>query len=408
MRSLMLLLFCFLVVKTNAQKIALNFAGDDDWVIGTNNSLPQGNAPRTIETWIKYSTLKNDMSIFNYGTYSANQKFTLHLYNGVYIIGEGNDLSTGYNFNDGNWHHLAVTHDGTTTIVYVDGIVRGTRNTTYNTTGFDYQMGVSLRNGSFDFRFEGTIDELRVWNVARTQQEIADNMYNGISSAPGLIAYYSFNDGIPNGNNIAITTVSDGTGNGNDGTLQNFALTGTSSNFVDDAIVVLPLKLLSFSASNANCTAYVKWQTAEESNIQNFVVEESHNGVDFSLAKQIAPKNTPGTNLYTVEMPVSLSKSFYRLKIIDPDNKVTYSNTVLLNASPCGSKISVQPNPAKDVLYIKSDAIGSEYQIYSSTGALLKKGRILQTLQSLDISKFPAGVYHITVVGAESLVFIKE
>lgn len=204
MRNILLLFFCFLLAKTNAQKIALNFAGDDDWVIGTNNRLPQGNASRTIETWIKYSTSKNDMSIFNYGTFSNNKKFTLHLYNGVYIIGEGNDLSTGYNFNDGNWHHLAVTHNGITTIVYVDGIVRGSRNTTYNTTGFDFQMGVSLRAGNWDFRFEGTIDELRVWNVARTQQEIADNMHKSINSAPGLIAYYNFNDGVPNGDNLSL------------------------------------------------------------------------------------------------------------------------------------------------------------------------------------------------------------
>jgi hypothetical protein len=411
MKNLYLLLFCFFFVGANAQKIALNFAGDDDWVTGTNNSLPQGNAPRTIETWIKYSTSRNDMSIFNYGTFASNQKFTLHLYNGVYIIGEGNDLNTGYHFNDGAWHHLAVTHNGTTTIVYVDGIVRGSRNTTYNTTGFNYQMGVSLRNGNWDFRFAGTIDELRIWNVARTQQEIADNMNTLIASAPGLIAYYNFNDGIPNGNNTAITTVADRTGNGNNGTLNNFTLTGMSSNFVDDAIV-LPLELLNFSAASANCTATIKWRTADESDMLHFLIEESKDAIDFSSVKQVVAKNTPGENLYTIDLPVYSDKSYYRLKMIGTGDKVSYSKTVLLNAQYCGAAIAVHPNPAKDVLYVRADVIGSEYRIYNNIGILLNQGKITQTLQGLDISKLSNGVYylHITVGGAEpkSVAFFKK
>lgn len=403
----MVLLFCLLFIKIDAQKIALNFAGDDDWITGTNNSLPQGNAPRTIETWIRYSTLKNDMSIFNYGTFSYNQKFTLHLYNGVYIIGEGNDMATGYQFNDGNWHHLAVTHNGTTTIVYVDGVIRGTRNTTYNTTGFDYQMGVSLRNGNWDFRFQGTIDELRVWNVARTQQEIFDNMYNSIGSATGLIASYHLNDGVPNADNTAITTVQDATGNGYHGTLNNFALTGTTSNFVDDAIV-LPLKLLGFTATEADCNVYLEWQTADESNMRYFIIEESKDAINFSLAKQLISKNSPGENFYTADLPIYSDKSFYRLKMVDADNKVSYSKTVLLKAARCNSQATVQPNPARNVLYIRSDAIGSEYRIYSNTGALLKTGRITKLLQDVDISKFSRGLYYVAVAGAEHRVFIKK
>ena len=407
MKNLMLLLFFFLFIKSTAQNISLNFAGDDDWVTGTNNSLPQGNAPRTIETWIKYSTLKNDMSIFNYGTFSYNQKFTLHLYNGVYIIGEGNDLATGYNFNDGAWHHLAVTHDGSTTIVYVDGVIRGSRNTTYNTTGFDYQMGVSLRNGNWDFRYEGNIDELRVWNVARTQQEIIDHMNVSMNSAPGLIACYHLNDGVPNADNTSVTTVADASGNGNNGTLNNFALIGTSSNFVADA-VVLPLRLISFSAIEANCTAHLQWRTTDENNMLHFMIEESKNGANFSPAAQLTPQNTPGEHSYTTDIPLYSDKSFYRLKMVDAGNKVSYSNTVLINAARCGFNVTVRPNPVSSILYIRTEAIGNEYRIYSNTGALLKKGVITETSQNVDVSKFSAGLYYIAVDGDRHTVFIKE
>jgi hypothetical protein len=232
--TILVAMLLFAAPHLSSAQVALHFAGDDDWVTGTNSSLPQGNNPRTIEAWIRYNT-GNDKSIFNYGTFSNNQKFTLHLYNGVYIIGEGNDLSTGFAVNDGNWHHVAVTHDGTTTVVYVDGIVRGTKNTTYNTTGTYFQLGISDRNGSMDFRYQGTMDNVRVWNIARTQQQLQDNMYASITSATNLVASFDFEEGIPNGDNTAITTVIDGTGIAN-GTLNNFTRTGTTSNYVSGTL----------------------------------------------------------------------------------------------------------------------------------------------------------------------------
>lgn len=407
MKSLFLFLFYFFSAFANAQNIALNFGGDDDWVTGTNTSLPQGNSPRTIEAWIKYSTSKNDMSIFNYGTFSYNQKFTLHLYNGVYIIGEGNDLSTGYNFNDGNWHHLAVTHDGTTTIVYVDGVIRGSRNTTYNTTGYDFQLGVSFRNGNWDFRFEGTIDEVRVWNVARTQQQIIDNMFVGISTSTGLIASYHLNDGIPNANNSSVTTVQDESGTSSHGTLNNFTLNGTSSNFVDNAMVTLPVELLSFSASEMNCTALLQWQTATESNMKYFIIEESKNGIDYVNAKQIKPNNRTETSKYYAYLPVNSRKIFYRLKMQDNDGKVTYSETVMIK-SICESKLSVWPSSATNQLSLRSEAIGQEYFIYTASGSLVKKGIIKEHFQTLDISTVTQGIYYISVAGHSSVSFRKE
>jgi hypothetical protein len=51
--------------------------------------------------------------------------------------------------------------------------------------------GQNTNNG-----FTGKIDEFRFWNVARTEQEIADN-YKLIlkGDEPGLVAYYHFDEG---------------------------------------------------------------------------------------------------------------------------------------------------------------------------------------------------------------------
>jgi hypothetical protein len=48
----------------------------------------------------------------------------------------------------------------------------------------------------------------------------------------GLVASYHFNEGVANGSNTGITIATDASGNGNDGTLNNFALTGATSNWI--------------------------------------------------------------------------------------------------------------------------------------------------------------------------------
>lgn len=86
------------------------------------------------------------------------------------------------------------------------------------------QLGDALQNSSSDFQigrrtdvgtpyyFNGFIDELRVWNVARTDAEIRANMYKEIGTHTNLKAYYQMSNGTG-------TTLTDNSGNGNTGTL---------------------------------------------------------------------------------------------------------------------------------------------------------------------------------------------
>lgn len=71
--------------------------------------------------------------------------------------------------------------------------------------GFSYEPGREL---------DGEMSELRIWNVVRTQEQIAANPYEVEPDAPGLVAYWKFNEG----SGLKIT---DHTGNGNDGEAKN-------------------------------------------------------------------------------------------------------------------------------------------------------------------------------------------
>jgi Leucine-rich repeat (LRR) protein len=81
--------------------------------------------------------------------------------------------------------------------------------------------------------YSGLMDEVRIWNIARTQGEIQTDMhFSGCGDVVGLLAYYPFNQGIAGGVNTGITTLNDVTPNTNNGTLINFTLSGSTSNWI--------------------------------------------------------------------------------------------------------------------------------------------------------------------------------
>jgi hypothetical protein len=93
------------------------------------------------------------------------------------------------------WVHYAGTYDGTTARLYKNGTEVGT-----GTGGACSTNSGALRFGEGDSvgtnRFNGLIDEVRLWNVARTQPQISSNRNVNIDPATaGLVGYWKLNDG---------------------------------------------------------------------------------------------------------------------------------------------------------------------------------------------------------------------
>ncbi|MCU0428713.1 MAG: choice-of-anchor D domain-containing protein [Cytophagaceae bacterium] len=223
---------------------ALNFDGVNDYVLLPGDiALPSG---LTYEAWVRTSaSVTAGNGIANVGqtiigdwkgsTYAAlGIEGTKARYNhanasSVWIATEG-----ATTVNDGNWHHIAVSHDHLTgdIKIYVDGILDGEGNVPYSTTFTKANIlgaGYNLIN-----TINGTLDEIRVWNGVRSCLQIRANRLNHLAgNEPGLLAYYSCNQAFIGLNNASFTTLVDVSTGTNDGTLTNFALTGLSSNYVD-------------------------------------------------------------------------------------------------------------------------------------------------------------------------------
>lgn len=99
----------------------------------------------------------------------------------------------------GEWHHVAATYDGTTWRLYVDGVLDGeaTVNAMPRADSIHpFAIGTAITSkGEPRGFFSGAIDELRLWNYARTADEIADSMYRTIAMADGLVGRWSFDVG---------------------------------------------------------------------------------------------------------------------------------------------------------------------------------------------------------------------
>lgn len=217
----------------------LNFDGINDGINLSINSLPIGNSPRTIEARIRTTSSSGGGAILTFGDPRVgNGRFALYQSGGnLYFVGEYNDFDTNMPINDGLWHHVAATFDTTTLKIYLDGALVGSKSTNFDTMLFEFSIGYRGANSPSEY-FNGDIEEVRVWNVARTQTEINDFKNNRlILPQTGLISYYKFNQGTPNGANLSETTLHDELG-ANNGTLVNFALIGNSSNWIGGSSVL--------------------------------------------------------------------------------------------------------------------------------------------------------------------------
>lgn len=249
-RPIQSLLFCCLSVFAFAQsQNALHFDGSDDYV-QTSYVGVTGKSDRTFEAWIYLtdSNLQYFRPILDYGTHvvqGGRNTFWVETNRAIsYWSSSGNNAwirSTGNAVPVHQWVHVAFVLDNGTGYIYVNGKQVATGNlSAVNTPTYGTKLRIGKRVPQGTNTFLGKIDEVRIWSHARTQAQL-DSFKNVeiCGRTNGLAAYYRFNQGFADSINKGETVLPDRANYTYNGTLNNFNLNDSTSNWVKGVNITL-------------------------------------------------------------------------------------------------------------------------------------------------------------------------
>ena len=226
----------------------LNFDGVNDNV-ALGNSLAtalNGSNFVTAEAWINIPNVAGTKNIVGNNSNNATQ-FNLRIENNTLtgFVGAGtySATSTAGTIIANTWQHVALVYNDTSLKIYINGVEVGSTavpaSFSLPTSSQQYLIGAS---GSASEFFSGNIDEVRIWNIERTAAEISTSRScDLIGTETGLVTYYKFNRGFDLIANPTVTSLTNSVSGGANGTLTNFALTGSTSNWKFGSPIFTPI-----------------------------------------------------------------------------------------------------------------------------------------------------------------------
>ncbi|MFK7772325.1 MAG: choice-of-anchor V domain-containing protein [Saprospiraceae bacterium] len=202
-------------------------------------------------------------------------------------------------------------------------------------------------------------------------------------------------------------------GNGNSGSGDN-AYAGVTG------IIPLPVELSYFEVKPMeNEIVKLNWQTQSEENSDYFEIQRSQNESEFeNIGRIFSAGNSTEVNDYEFEdkLPLLNQFSYYRLKQVDLDGKITFSNVKSVKMEREG-KLNVFPNPIKsnqtlNISYPNSNNLEKRVHIVNTMGGVVFQS-ILNNQNAddsyiFDLPKLPIGIYFVSIFENQNLVEVEK
>ncbi len=109
----------------------------------------------------------------------------------------------------------------------------------------------------------------------------------------------------------------------------------------------LPLGLLNVTAAQKNAGIEVSWSTSNEVGMSGYDIEESSDGISFTKATTVAANNGTSNSYAWFDATIVNGDNFYRIKSIEKNGTVRYSNIVKVKIGGNKAEFTVYPNPVK-------------------------------------------------------------
>lgn len=181
-----------------------------------------------------------------------------------------------------------------------------------------------------------------------------------------------------------------------------FDVTGFSGFFIQSTNNInLPLQLLAFSVTRQGGNAMLTWTTTAEINVDRFEVQKSDNGIVFTTVQSIdAKNNTTGESRYQhADIMANAPLWHYRLKIIDKDGSIIYSQIVIARVELKYDLFYAYPNPASHSLLLRHPSASAQALITLTN----MNGKVLRSIRpgtgsvqtTISVYDLPAGLYRL-------------
>lgn len=321
-KTLPFLCLGLIISSAMAQNSALHFDGQDDYVPVTSSTKLNSMGKITLETWVYVTNFNsspcadcapiiwNQQNSYKLGT-GNTQKVFVSLFNGASTV----TLTSAGTISAKTWHHIAATFSGTKIKLYIDGYATDSTNvSTFNIAYPSSSSDVWIADPKTGYG--GILDETRIWDYARSPQQILEGTYIRYKSTePGLALQLSYEDGTPYDDNSSVTSIYDKTKYTHTATPSNFAMLDSASNFVLGRSYCDTTIFSSFTVTR--CSKYIvpsKKKTITTSGVYNDTIY-SYRGCDSVMkitVKILKPSaaNVTLANCDSVQNPVT--KKYYK------------------------------------------------------------------------------------------------
>ncbi len=161
----------------------------------------------------------------------------------------------------------------------------------------------------------------------------------------------------------------------------------------------LPIGTSAFTAEPREHSVGLQWTTATEQNLKFFVIQRSPDAADWTGIGQVAAAGNNDNSIqynYVDQQPLT-GKNYYRLQEVDDNGGTVYSAVRDVKFAGSGVAINWYPNPVHDRLTITSGSTVQSVRLTTLNGHMLQACDGFASGQSLDLSRYPSGIYFLVI-----------
>lgn len=197
-----------------------------------------------------------------------------------------------------------------------------------------------------------------------------------------------------------------GAGPGSDGTPDGILSIGVVSADVTNAnfgivVNVLPVKLSDFTAVPKDGIVKLNWVTESEVGTEWFIIEQSEDGKTWTAKGKVKASGNSVNSLHysSADNNPGNETSYYRLRMVDADNKYEFSRVVVVHLW-ASVNLKSYPNPVSSTLTVELPGIPetAKLRLYSSDGKIVKVFSANQSNRvRLNLGDLNNGIYYISI-----------